>query len=266
MPSLLGHQPHSGITTSSRRALHVCTVVLLALSVIVLPVGSRDAYAGAPSAVFVLGGAATVGEVVLQQARAVTGVEPVRLAGADRFETAAAISRQAFPSGAGTVYLASGLGFADALAASGAVAASGGTLLLVAPDGMSGATTSELARLRPSRVFVLGGAATVGEVVLQQARAVTGVEPVRLAGADRFETAAAISRQAFPSGAGTVYLASGLGFADALAASGAVAASGGTLLLVAPDDLRKAAALEMLRRSNSRSAHMMPATRRRRLW
>lgn len=121
-----------------------------------------------------------------------------RLAGTDRYSTAVTISREAFPAefpqGTGTVYLARGDFFADALAGG---ALTDGPVLLVRPCGtVPSAVLSEVARLDPARVVALGGAGAVCDTVLQQAA--DGRPTGRLTGSNRYATAVAISRRAFP--------------------------------------------------------------------
>jgi hypothetical protein len=94
-----------------------------------------------------------------------------RVAGADRFETAAAISRVAFPDGAAVVYIANGVtGGVDALA--GASLVSDGPILFVTATGVPAATAVEVDRLAPSRVVVLGGAGAVSDVVAGELAAI----------------------------------------------------------------------------------------------
>ncbi len=202
-----------------------------------------------PSKVVVLGGTAVVSEAVRTAAAAAAGgVASSRLAGGDRYATAAAISRAAFPSGAPVAYLATGLDFPDALAGTVAAARAGGPVLLVGRTTLPSATATELARLKPSKVVVLGGTAVVSEAVRTAAAAAAGgVASSRLAGGDRYATAAAISRAAFPSGAPVAYLATGLDFPDALAGTVAAARAGGPVLLVGRTTLPSATATELAR-------------------
>jgi hypothetical protein len=203
--------------------------------------GSLVSAVGMVTGLVLAGGAAT------QSSGAQRAV--VRLAGADRFGTAAAISAATFSPGVAVAYLATGLDFPDALA--GAAAAGGhGPVLLVGGDGVPAVTSAELARLAPRRVVVLGGPSSVSEADVSALGAAAGGAPVtRLAGADRFGTAAAISAATFPTRVPMVYLATGLDFPDALA--GAAAAGGrGPLLLVAPDQVPNVTAGE-LRRLNA---------------
>jgi len=164
-----------------------------------------------------------------------------RVAGPDRFATAAALSAASFPGPVQTVTVATGTAFPDALAAAPLAAAAGGPVLLVERDAVPAATAAELARLRPARVVLVGGPAAVSAAV-EAALARDGAEVVRVDGADRVATAAAVARAAFPGGAPTALLAGGDGFADALAAGAAGAAGGAPVLLTAPGELPAATA------------------------
>ena len=133
-----------------------------------------------------------------------------RVAGADRYATAAAISRRQFPQafapGRGTVYLARGDLLADAMV--GGVLRDGPVLLVKSCGPTPSATASEVARLNPARVVALGGPGAVCDDTLTATAA--GRPSSRLAGTNRYETAALISRRAFPtSPAAEVYLATG---------------------------------------------------------
>ncbi|MCJ7711508.1 MAG: cell wall-binding repeat-containing protein, partial [Chloroflexi bacterium] len=84
-----------------------------------------------------------------------------RLAGTDRFATAAAISAATFAPGVPVVYIANGLNFPDALAGAAAAGKTGAPMLLVRRDAVPAATATELARLRPAKIIVLGGTSMV---------------------------------------------------------------------------------------------------------
>ncbi len=169
-----------------------------------------------------------------------------RLWGADRFATAAAISQHSHPAGADVVYVANGLGFADALAGGPAAAGDGAPLLLVTTDAIPSATAAELTRLSPSRIFILGGSGVVSAEVETQLAGYASQSVQRLWGADRFATAAAISQHSGPEN-DVVYVANGFGFADALAGGPAAAGDQGSLLLVTKDTIPAATAAELQR-------------------
>src|SRR5439155_288281 len=90
---------------------------------------------------------------------------------------------------------------------------------------------SELTRLHPGRVVVVGGTASVTDAVANAAGSVASASVTRIAGNDRYATAAALSAATFPTATNIAYLAAGGSFADALAA-GAVAAHHGSPLLL----------------------------------
>lgn len=92
-----------------------------------------------------------------------------RLAGADRFATAVAISADAFPQGAPVVYLARADAFADALAASSL--SRGPVLLVPACGSLPTVVGQEIARLNPTEVVALGGTAAVCDDMVAQAAA-----------------------------------------------------------------------------------------------
>lgn len=140
-----------------------------------------------------------------------------RWADSDRYATSVRISQNAFPSGANTVFLATGRSFPDALAAGPAAAALGAPVLLTAANQLPAAVSAELQRLDPSVVYLLGGSSAIADDVETQLGAVTTAEVRRIAGNDRYETAAAVTELAFPA-ADVVYVVAGTGFADALSA------------------------------------------------
>ncbi|WP_413320271.1 cell wall-binding repeat-containing protein [Agrococcus sp. 1P02AA] len=155
---------------------------------------------------------------------------PARLAGANRFETAAMVSRQGHPRGASEVWVASGQGFADALGAGAAAAHRRAPLLLTANGWLPDATRAELDRLRPTGIVLTGSTASVSAAVEEQLAEIAPVR--RLGGANRYETSAAIAAFAFPEGAATAYVASGRLFADALASAPAAARAAAPVLIV----------------------------------
>ncbi|WP_431221313.1 cell wall-binding repeat-containing protein [Leifsonia xyli] len=155
-----------------------------------------------------------------------------RVAGSDRFATSVAVSKRAFPGTAPVVYIASGQNYPDALAAGPAATKAGGPLLLTPSSGLTTDVAAEVARLKPSKIVVAGGATAVSDHVLSQLRTAAPSATVsRAAGDDRFATSRSVVTGAF-STASTVYLASGTNFPDALSAGGAAGSTGEPVLLV----------------------------------
>ena len=182
----------------------------------------------APKRIVVLGGTAAIGSSVFEEVRAIAPT--TRVGGADRYATAAQLSAANFAAGVPVVYVATGTGFADALSAGGA-AQGLGPILLVQPNAIPSSTATELQRLTPQRIVVLGGTSAVSASVQSELALYTAGSVSRLGGADRYATSAAISASTFATGVARAFLATGTGYADALAA----AALGAPVLLTRPD-------------------------------
>ena len=88
-----------------------------------------------------------------------------RYAGKDRYATAAAVSAKTFAPGVAVAYIASGGGFADALAGAAAAGTVRGPVLLATANSLSAATVAELTRLKPARIVILGGTGVIGSSV-----------------------------------------------------------------------------------------------------
>lgn len=160
-----------------------------------------------------------------------------RVEGPDRYATAAAASARFFRPGVDVAYVASGEAFPDALAASPAAAHREAPLLLTAHDTLPAATRDELRRLGPDRIVLVGGEVAVSADVARELQPYAG-RVDRIAGADRYDTAARIARDAW--GDETVddaYIANGEGFPDALGASARAALDDVPVLLVRRDDV-----------------------------
>lgn len=123
--------------------------------------------------VVVLGGTGAVSDAAV---KAVAGNALVtRLAGANRFETAAEISKNLFPSGktSAKVYLANGITLVDALV--GGTMTDGAPILLTDSSGtLPAATLKEIKRLKPSEVVALGGEGAVRPTELSAAASANG--------------------------------------------------------------------------------------------
>lgn len=179
------------------------------------------------------------------------GVNPMpagvhRLAGDDRFGTAAAISSR-FNAGVPAVYIATGTNYPDALSASAVAGAEGVPLLLVLPDSIPAVVWAELQRLAPVKIIVVGGSTTVGEAVVSKLQTLAPV--TRYAGVDRYETSRLIAEHG-DLNSPTTYLATGTNFPDALSSAAAAGSMGaGVVLTYGPatsaDDATKATLLNI---------------------
>ncbi len=158
-----------------------------------------------------------------------------RLGGTNRYETAAAVAANIGGGAIGnlankkTVILANADSFADAVSA-GPAAWKGKHPVLLTPAGSLNATTkAAIIASGATQVLILGGTSAISAAVATEVDAITGVDIIRVGGANRFETAsllASVLITAAPNGLGFSAVNVGLanldqagGGADALASS-----------------------------------------------
>ncbi|WP_432488731.1 cell wall-binding repeat-containing protein [Kineococcus sp. SYSU DK018] len=195
--------------------------------------------------VYLLGGTAALSTSVEESVRSLGIAGAVtRVAGADRFGTAVEVAKL-IPE-AGTVSVVTGWNFPDGLAAGalmGVVDAdtehSVGVVLLSDGANLGSTTAGYLDQRGFTTKIAIGGPAAV---------AVSGRNGwAPIAGADRYDTSARIARQFtsssfFEDATTIVGIATGEGWADALAGSALLAYGGGPLLLTQPGQLPTATA------------------------
>ena len=200
-----------------------------------------------PGQIVVLGGSAVVSDATLQSLApyATSGVVR-RLAGGNRFETAAAISADTFASGVPVAFVATGSNFPDALAGTPVAGSQGGPVLLTGKTELPAATAAELVRLQPARIVILGGSGVVSDGVASLLAAYTSGGVARMAGGDRYATAVAVTTATFVS-ADVVYLATGANFPDALAGGPVAGIWNVPLLLVPASGIPDVVGQELLR-------------------
>lgn len=203
-----------------------------------LPVSTRDQLQRlAPSRVVIVGGTGAVSAAVATAVQqAVPSATVTRRFGDTRYETAATVSANLFAPGVARVYVATGLSAPDALAAAAAAGGFGAPVLLVPGSGPAAqvptAVATELARLQPAQIIVMGGTAAVGGAIYEAiASAAPGAMISRVSGATRYETAAKL---AAPCASGRLFVATGAQFADALAGATVAGRSGCPMLLLPP--------------------------------
>jgi putative cell wall-binding protein len=172
-----------------------------------------------------------------------------RIGGADRYVVSAGISAKQFPPMTTTVYVASGENFPDALSASAVAGTYGSPVLLVGKDSVPSVIATELTRLKPQNIILMGGVNSVSSAVETRLHDFIGMggSVLRISGATRFDVSAKISSMAFGSDRPVVYVASGEGFPDALSGSAAAGKLGGPVLLVQKNAIPDAISAELAR-------------------
>jgi len=168
--------------------------------------------------------------------QAATRVDLPRLAGTDRFATAAEIALDGYSSGVPTVYIATGRAFPDALAVGAVSASKQLPVLLSEPGSLPQATRDALSALNPGRIVIVGGPAAVSEAVAGTLAQFAPVE--RIGGVDRYETAVMVARSQFEQPS-VVYLTYGYSYPEAVSAAVAAGVNAGPLVMTQDDVLNE---------------------------
>ncbi|WP_151523876.1 cell wall-binding repeat-containing protein [Serinicoccus kebangsaanensis] len=166
-----------------------------------------------PERLVVLGGGAAVSNAVAREAGGYAG-STTRITGATRYDVSAGVAASYSPGGS-VLYVATGDNFPDALAIGALAGDQGAPVLLTPQGGLHPAVESEIARLNPGRIVVVGGSAAVSNTVLTQLRRHTAGSVTRISGPNRYATASRIAQRFDPDPA-RVYVATGENFPDAL--------------------------------------------------
>lgn len=168
-----------------------------------------------------------------------TGVH--RVSGVNRYATSAAIA--AFTRPGGEVYVTTGESYPDALAAGARAGTRNAPVLLVEKGSIPDPTVGELRRLKPSRIYVVGGPAAISSNVASALGSYTAGPVTRLAGSDRYGTAAQVGKQSGIS-VPVVYVATGEHWHNALVGAARAGSGNAPLLLTRrtslPDETRAA--------------------------
>ncbi|ACL22723.1 Ig domain protein group 2 domain protein [Desulfitobacterium hafniense DCB-2] len=156
-----------------------------------------------------------------------------RLAGQDRYETAAAIARQW--SHSDYAILVSGENYPDALASAPLAQKHKAPILLTASDSLPASTKQALADLEVNQVIIIGGTGVIAPSIEAELQAM-GISTTRLAGQNRYETALKIAGQVQNSPT-QLFVCTGDDFADALSVAPIAAIEQIPIILVSGDSL-----------------------------
>lgn len=163
----------------------------------------------------------------------------IRYGGSDRYQTASIASSNCFTQSY-YVILSSGENFPDALCAAPLSVKYNAPILLTSKDNLNYSTFREIERLGAKTALLIGGTGVISKNVETQLNDM-GVQPVRIAGSDRYETSIKIAK-IIGTGNG-IAIASGENFPDALSIAPIAAAKQMPILLTAqysmPADISK---------------------------
>ncbi|MDD2282610.1 MAG: cell wall-binding repeat-containing protein [Eubacteriales bacterium] len=175
--------------------------------------------------VYLLGGAGALSQNIEKELTEL-GLNVLRVYGSNRYETAAEVARElAKISTPAKAVLAYAFNFPDALAAASYAAIEGFPILLVSKDTLPGPTQTVIEELSLSDFIVVGGTGVISDTLANS------LPSRRVSGSDRFETAVELAKY-FNPGTERLYLATGLGFADAITGGVLAAKTGNGMLLV----------------------------------
>ncbi|WP_088188285.1 cell wall-binding repeat-containing protein [Desulfosporosinus sp. FKA] len=175
--------------------------------------------------VFIVGGTAVVSTNVEAQVRDL-GINVTRLAGEDMYDTAIVVAQQLGDVQEAAVV--SGDGYADALSIAPVAAQKNAPIILVPKDHLTNSIQTYLAAHQLSHTYLIGSTDQINESVAEQ---FPGVE--RITGSDKYaRNLAVLSRFDSSLDFSKLFMATGNGFADALAGGAYAAALNAPVLLV----------------------------------
>jgi putative cell wall-binding protein len=184
--------------------------------------------------VYIIGGFGIVGREFETKLNDLGFGNVVRIAGRDRYETAYKIASSLKNETVSTVTISSGEQYPDALSISSFAANKGWPILLTSQAALPQETKDYLKEKKPSKVYITGGEGAISENVKSEINALLPQANVeRLMGQSRFDTNINIT-DTFIANPTTIYLATGYGFADALAGSVMAAKDGNPILFIDP--------------------------------
>ncbi|UWG96547.1 cell wall-binding repeat-containing protein [Dehalobacter sp. DCM] len=190
-----------------------------------------------PKTIYLLGGEGAISKNISNQLKN-DGYTVIRLGGTDRFDTSYKIAQYLYDhkltSGEKAV-VCNGLNYPDALSVSSAAGYQRMPILLTMPNKLSPPAQTAITELGVKKTFVIGGTGVVSDGILLQLP-----DAVRYGGADRYDTSLQVAKN-MGMDTGTVFLASGKNFPDALAGSVLAAFTNSPVILVGnnPPNLEK---------------------------
>ncbi len=142
----------------------------------------------------------------------------VSLKGSTRYETATKISQLGWQDGSDTVVLTSGNSIVDGVTATPLATSNNAPILLSDKDKLTDYTSSELKRLNPKKIIVIGGESSIGNKVIDEIKNIIPNANInRVGGIDRYETSLKIAKEIdIISSISKIYVAGGYGEVDAL--------------------------------------------------
>lgn len=195
--------------------------------------GYIGAHLKANGTVYIIGGQVIIGpdfDSNLTQ----KGYNVKRLGGVDRYDTDRLTVDALNSKVGGTVFIASGENFPDALSISSFASNTNSPILLVKANSITQEIQDYLGSQQPTQIYISGGTAVVSNNVENKIKSlVPNAQITRFAGQTRFDTAS-LAYNKFAMTPQKVYVASGLNYPDALAGTVLASLNGDPILLIDP--------------------------------
>ncbi|TGE33802.1 cell wall-binding repeat-containing protein [Desulfosporosinus sp. Sb-LF] len=199
--------------------------ILLTEAQILTPITRKTMQDLKVKSVYLVGGTAVVSLTVENQVKDL-GINVTRLAGEDRYDTAIEIAKEL--GDVQELSVVSGDDYADALSISPIAAQKNAPIILVPSDHLTNSIKSYLNSSNISHTYLVGTAAQINESVSTQ---FANVE--RITGGDKYvRNVALVDRFNSNFDLSKIFLATGNGFADALAGSAYAASCAAPILLI----------------------------------
>lgn len=158
-----------------------------------------------------------------------------RVAGANRYFTMAELVQSGKWSEGGTVIIASGTNYPDALAAAGLAGVKNAPIVLTDPNELSPQAEQTLQRLKPQRVIIAGGTAAVSGSIKNHIWRGYTHNVIRASGSTRIGTSMQLYAEGIGSWGDTAIIATSANYADALSISSYAYAKKAPVFLCDPD-------------------------------
>lgn len=167
-----------------------------------------------------------------------------KLIGSNRYDTAVKISQETYQNKADSVVLVNGNSYSDGISSGPLASATNSSTLLTFKDKLSNETKNELIRLRPSKVYIIGGANAIQDSVINEISKTISIPKeniIRIAGDNREETSIEIAKYMKSiTNIDTMYLVNGYkGEADAMSILSKACKDKQPILITNGNDLRE---------------------------
>lgn len=147
-----------------------------------------------------------------------TGAPVKELIGARRHDTSVKISQEGWPNGSNKVIIVNGSAISDGITATPLATTYDAPILLVNKDSIPNSINSEIKRLNPNEIIVVGGNGVVSDEVMNNLKDINSAQVRRISGKNRNETSLKIAQEIDKDhDVNKIYLANGFnGEVDAL--------------------------------------------------